>query len=276
MSTRLHALGFPAAWTPTVAALLRTLAAQARAVDVRRGAYRLWRSRDGAELWFHYPRPRTSDTASKAQPGAATATSPQPQAAQGDIITPFHKGQSAVKLRIGRVLAMDRSNPLEGSCLAWLPKTDDGWREQPIVLELVPFARHTIEPMPYMVDAQIACFAHAVWAFDTAEAYVAGTPKHRRLKVGAYSPMTQTEVPEVPLTYRYSPVTLGLVTGRVRRSIRFINPVARAPYYWLALETKRGLFDIIVNPDAVQGDISEGNVAQAYGSFVARFAGTVV
>lgn len=200
----------------------------------------------------------------------------QSQVAQGDIITPFHRGQSAVKIRIGRVLAMDRSNPLEGSCLAWLPRTDHGGREQPIVFELVPYARHTIEPMPNVVDAQIACFAHVVWAFDTAEAYVAGTPKHRRLKVGAYLPVTQTEVPEVPLSYRNSPVTLGLMTGRVRRSIRFINPVTRAPYYWLSLETKRGLFDVLVNPDAVQGDISEGNIAQAYGSFIARFAGTAV
>lgn len=276
MSTRLHALGFPAAWTAEVADQVRALAEQGRVVAARKGSYRHWRSRDGAELWFHYPKVSAPQPAAKGNPADAGSDSSKQARPAIDIIAPFHRGQSAVKVRIGRVLAMDRANPLEGSCLAWLPKTDDGWREQAIVLELVPFAGHVIEPRPYVTTAQIACFAHALWAFDRAEAYAAQTPQHRRIKLGAYSPMAHTDVPEVAVTYRHPPVTLGLVTGIVRRSIRLTNPATGEPYYWLALETKRGLFDVLVNPAVVQGDISEGNIAQAYGSFLARLEKTTV
>lgn len=270
MSTRLHALGFPAAWTAEVAYQMWALAEQSRVVEVKKGSYRHWRSRDGAELWFHFP---MRGQAGATRPSGATSATGNGHV---DIITPFHRGNSSIKVRIGRVLATDRANPLEGSCLAWLPKTAEGWREQAIVVELVPYARHVIEPAPFVTDAQIVCFAHGLWAFDSADRYVAGTPQNRRIKIGAYSPVAQSDVPEVALTYRNPPVTIGLVTGHVRRSIRFINPVTREPYYWLALETRRGQFDVVVNPAVVQGDISEGNVAQACGSFVARLAKTTV
>lgn len=260
MSTRLHALGFPPAWTADVAFQLRGLVEQSRIVETQKGTYRHWRSRDGAELWFHYP---------TRQPRA-----PGSDASRIDIITPFHRGLSAIKLRIGRVLAMDRANPLEGSCLAWLPKTASGWREQAIVFELVPYARHAFGPQPFKTEAQIVCFAHGLWAFDTTDRYISGTPQNRRIKVGAYVPVAQSDVPEVALTYRNPPVTLGLLTGHVRRAIRFINPVTREPYYWLSLDTQRGLFDVVVNPAVVVGDVSEGNVVQACGSFVARLAKT--
>jgi hypothetical protein len=108
------------------------------------------------------------------------------------------------------------------------------------------------------------------------EAYLASTPKNRRIRVGAFSPVTETDVPEVRLTYRYSPITLALMTGIVRQSIRLLNPVTDAPYYWLSLETRRGTFDVIANPSQIAGDISEGNIAQVCGSFVGRLAGTEI
>ena len=37
---------------------------------------------------------------------------------------------------------------------------------------------------------------------------------------------------------------------------------------------ERGTIDVVANPAQVQGDISEGNVAQVLGSFLARLAGT--
>jgi hypothetical protein len=83
-------------------------------------------------------------------------------------------------------------------------------------------------------------------------------------------------VPEVRLIYRYSPVTLALVTGVVRRSIRMQNPVTNVPYYWLSVETRRGTFDVIANPSHISGDISVGNIAQVCGSFVGRLTGTAI
>ena len=271
MSTRLHALGFSATWTQQTAELLEDLArSKARTVDGPKGHYRLWRSQPGAELWFHYP--------ARASAKRPTATAEPPPAAGHRVtaVTPFHRGLSACKIKIGRVLTLDRANPLEGSCLAWLPPITAGGREQVIVLELAPFALQPLKTPPFHATAQIVCFAHSVWAYPDVPAYTAATPGNRRIQAGSFSPITEADVPEVKLSYRYSPVTLGLATGIVKRSIRHINPVTGQPYYWLLLETRRGCFDVVANSDAVTGDISQGHVAQVCGSFLARLAGTPV
>lgn len=269
MSTRLHAMGFPAEWTPEMLTHIETLAAsRAKLVGAAKGNYRVWRSQQGAELWFHYPQRTLRErlTAGDMPPKPA---SPRPVA-----VTPFHRGLSSLPIKIGRYLSVDRVNPLEGSCMAWLPPPASGGQEQVIVLELAPYGLHSLRSPPYTTTAQIVCFTHAVWAFRDAAAYSRETPSNRRIQAGSISPVTEADVPEVKLNYRQSPITLGLATGTVRRAIRHINPETREPYYWMLLETKRGAFDVVANPSHVQGDISEGNIAQVCGSFLARLAGT--
>lgn len=271
MSIRLHALGFPAQWSPTMLEFVATLARDnSKLVGSARGNYRVWRSQQGAELWFHLPQ-RTTRPAEKSEPGTAGNAEAKPSA-----VTPFHRGLSSCEIKIGRYLHVDRANPLEGSCLAWLPAAGPGSREQVIVLELVPYGLQPLRSPPHATTAQIICFAHAVWAFPDGTAYSHQTPSNRRIQLGAFSPVTEADVPEVQLSYASSPITLGIATGVVRRAIRHTNPVTGDPYYWLLLETKRGNFDIIANPAQMTGDASEGHVVQVCGSFVARLSGTPV
>lgn len=274
MSTRLHALGFPAEWTSKMLAEVETLAAsRSRLVGAARGNYRVWRSQQGAELWFHYPQRNTKESP---RASAAGSKPPAPADARPVAVTPFHRGLSNCKIKVGRYLSLDRVNPLEGSCMAWLPPPPAGGQEQVIVLELAPYGLQPLRTPPYTTTAQIVCFAHAVWAFKDPITYSRETPSNRRIQAGSFSPVTEADVPEVKLSYRQSPITLGLATGVVRRAIRHMNPETREPYYWLLLETKRGSFDVVANPLQVQGDISEGNVAQVCGSFLARLSGTSV
>ena len=287
MSTRLHALGFAAQWTPEMLTLIETLAARkSRLVGSAKGNYRVWRSQQGAELWFHYPQRSPKATPPRSTTGRRMQVAPQPPVPAGAkatepeaparpvAVTPFHRGLSNCTIKIGRYLALDRSNPLEGSCMAWLPPSGPEGQEQVIVLELAPYGLQPLRSPPHTTSAQIVCLAHAVWAFRDAAAYSKGTPGNRRIQAGALSPVTEADVPEVKLSYRNSPITLALATGIVRRTIRHINPETREPYYWLLLETRRGTFDVFANPAQVSGDISEGHVAQVCGSFLARLAGT--
>lgn len=271
MSTRLHALGFASEWTPEMLSLIEKLAEnKSKLVGGAKGNYRLWRSQQGAELWFHYPARKGATRTSRAeQPELPLPERPV-------AVTPFHRGLSNCQVRIGRYLAIDRINPLEGSCMAWLPAPAGGGREQVMVLELAPYGLHALRTPAYETTAQIVCFAHAVWAYPDGAAYSRETPSNRRIRVGSINPITEADVPEVKLSYRQSPITLGLATGIVRRAIRHINPATREPYYWMLLETKRGTIDVVANPTQVSGDISEGNVAQVCGSFLARLAGTNV
>ncbi|MGE0627780.1 MAG: hypothetical protein AB7O43_08125 [Hyphomicrobiaceae bacterium] len=284
MSIRLHALGFPADWTAETARLILDLAhANVRIVETIGGRYRLWRSREGAEVWFHEP-----DTSRSA--GRRGANRPHPslrspaaleaieagaieQAGLGiTAATPFHRGLSDCTLRIKRYLAVDRDNPLEGSCQALLPPAADGMNEQPLIVELAPFGLHPPHRLPHKVKAQVLCCAHAVWAFESSARYLDGTPRYRRIATGSVTPVSEADVPDVPFTYHGSPMTLGLATGVIKRSFRHMNPATGMPYYWMLLETSHGAFDVVANPDQVFGDISEGHVAQVCGSFLARLA----
>ncbi len=269
MSTRLHALGFASEWTAEMISLIEMLAAKkSKLVGASKGNYRLWRSQQGAELWFHYPARQAATRSARSE------QSELPLSERPIAVTPFHRGLSSCPIKIGRYLSLDRINPLEGSCMAWLPAPPGGGREQVIVLELAPYGLQPLRTPPYETTAQIVCFAHAVWAHRDVATYIRETPSNRRIREGSINPVSEADVPEVKFSYRQSPITLGLATGTVRRAIRHINPATREPYYWILLETRRGTIDVIVNPAQVSGDISEGNIAQVCGSLLARLAGT--
>ncbi len=271
MSTRLHAMGFASEWTPQMLRHIEVLSAsRSKLVGAAKGNYRVWRSKDGAELWFHYPHRTLRDR-------LTTKVGPVvPEPLRPIAVTPFHRGLSSVPIRIGRYLSADRLNPLEGSCMAWLPPPGVGGRRQAMVLELAPYGLQALRTPPHDATAQIVCFSHRVWSFADAAGYIRQTPGNRRIQNGSISPITATDVPEVELTYGQSPITLGLMTGTVRRAIRYVNPETHDPYYWFLLETRRGAIDVIANPAHVEGDISEGHVAQVCGSFLARLAGAGV
>lgn len=254
------------------AQILDLAANRSRLVGAGKGNYRVWRSAQGAELWFHYPQRVSTRPAEKALPANTAADAPERPVA----ITPFHRGLSKCALRVGRYLPVDRLNPLAGSCMAWLPPHAEGAQEQVVVLELAPFGLQPLRAPPYRTTAQIVFFAHAAWAFPDLTEYGRRTPSNRRLLYGSVSPVSETDVPEVKVSTRKSPLSLTLATGVVRRAIRHINPVTREPYYWLLLETRRGSFDVVVNPAQIEGDISEGHIVQVCGSFTARLSGTPV
>lgn len=252
--------------------ILDLAANHSRLVGAGKGNYRVWRSSQGAELWFHYPQRAAPRPAENGATANAAAHAPERPVA----ITPFHRGLSTCALRIGRYLPLDRLNPLAGSCMARLPPHGEGAQEQVVVVELAPFGLQPLRTPPYKTMAQIVFFAHSAWAFPDLNAYGRQTPSHRRLLYGSVSTVSETDVPEVKVSSRKSPLSLTLATGVVRRTIRHINPVTREPYYWLLLETRRGSFDVVVNPAQVEGDISEGHIAQVCGTFTARLSGTPV
>ena len=75
------------------------------------GNYGIWRSRTGAEVWFHL---------------GATRRRRKPKFIG---LTPFFEGQSDVALKITGPVARDGDNPFEGALTGWV-SPDDGQRRQ--------------------------------------------------------------------------------------------------------------------------------------------------
>jgi hypothetical protein len=267
MSIRLHALGFPCAWEKVVdASLPRIVEGTAREVACESGRYRLWQSRQGAELWLHYPSPDLIDP-------DETAFAGTPALIGLEAITPFHRGTSDLVVRLGELLCFDDELGMEGSVVASLVTPDEKRSSGELIVELVPFALHEAADLPETTRARIVCFAHHVWAFPDRAGYIAGTPGVRLIRPGAIRSVTEDEMPEVPVAYAEPMVTSALATGRVLRSARLKNPITDAPYCWIELLTTYGPLDVIANPETIEGDISDGHLAQVFGSLVARLAG---
>jgi hypothetical protein len=263
MSSRLHALGFPAVWTAHSAKVFDRLLRDGNCRDVNSGSnrYAVWRTTAGAEVWFRMTPPdeTAADTAPNGRNGLAAV----------DEIIPFHTGTSRVSLLIDDWLDGDSEDP--SMCLAHFCGADGDDNEPALLLATAPTVRLTGPyELPITVVGQVVCFAQKLWAYPTDESYAAATPANRRMAVGSVLEVAPRDVPEVPMDFVQSALTLGLASGRVLRAIRHHNPLTDAPYYWVELGTDHGPLDIVANPGSIEGDISIGHVVQVCGSFVAR------
>ncbi|MEZ5853998.1 MAG: hypothetical protein R3D67_04345 [Hyphomicrobiaceae bacterium] len=227
------------------------------------GEYRIWRGRSGAEVWLHYPKRReVRPIRSPRRDAAKPAPAPDFDALGGlKGLSIVHAGASAVAMRMGRALQISDNNPLEGLCVATLPSTRDGEKPIPFTFELVEFAGHR-----HHTDAdaivQVTGLAQKVWGFASELAYLKATPANRLIGSGAVISIDPSDVHDVELIYRPQPGTLWLLTGQVLRATRLINPITSQPYYLIALGTDRGTFDVVANPDVIEGDISVGHTMQ--------------
>ena len=273
MCTRLHAIGFPCEIDRPTADFIAKAASTRRRIVVPRGEYRIWRSPTGAEIWLHYAgtTPSGSGGKSGSRAVAEARMTPAPFDAIADLsgMSIVHGGTSDVPMRLVRAIATSSRNPLEGLGIGALASRRPDERPIVFTFELLGFAQERIS-RPTEVRAQLTGLAQRVWAYPSESAYMAATPSRRLVARGAVADVTATDLADLQLIYRPRPGALWLLTGDVLRSMRLINPVTSRPYYWVSLATDRGNFDIVANPGAIEGDISDGNVVQTVVSVTGR------
>ena len=134
------------------------------------GNYGLWRSRTGAEVWFHLGASEDGNT---------------------EIfgLTPFFEGQSEVSLKITGPVARDGDNPFEGALTGWVSPDDTGEGSYPIIFDAVDFAASANAPWPSIRRVRFAGFARELQAFSSDASYYAarGTPDAEHLKLAAHA-----------------------------------------------------------------------------------------
>ncbi|MDX2158616.1 MAG: hypothetical protein SFW09_19115 [Hyphomicrobiaceae bacterium] len=260
MCTRLHAIGFPCEMDRRTAEFIGTAALNAkRRIACAEGEYRIWRSPAGAEIWLHYPSRDRPFSRTGGSAGTPSGFDPI-----GDLMgmTVVHAGASVMRMRLARVLRVSKDNPLDGTCVAMLGSQRSSDKPIAFTFELVGYAE-TRHATGAEARVRVTALAQWVWAFAREDAYLAATPSHRLIGKGAMAQAEPGMLPDAPLIYRPKPGTLWLVTGEVRRSVRLVNPVTRAPYYWVLLATDRGDIDLVASPDRIEGDVSDGHTLQA-------------
>ncbi len=223
-------------------------------VSCEAGDYSIWRSRTGAEIWFHLPMLGTEDDVR-------------------DIagLTPFYEGLGVVSLEIVERVNRPEDNPFEGAFTAQV-KDPDGTNEgYPLTFDAVDFSAHAARELPFTAAARLVCFAREVRAFADEEAYQAdrsGPLGEIALSPQAFIPLGQFAEPED--CERGGPESTALLTGRVRECRLQTNEVTGRPFHWLLVDSMAASFDVVADPEIIEGEIKEGGTVQVTGIMIGR------
>jgi hypothetical protein len=217
------------------------------------GSYGIWRSRAGAEVWFHLG---PSDDGNTEIFG----------------LTPFFEGQSEVLLKITGPVERDGDNPFEGALTGWVSPDSSSEGSYAIVFDAVDFAALTDAVWPDVRRVRLSGFAREVAAFVSDEAYydARGTPDvdHPKLSAHAFIPVglfaaAQSDEGAEQQTAMQSPASSALLTGKVLEHRTFTNEASGNPFVWMLVESLEATFDVVADPVVISGEITDGGTIEA-------------
>lgn len=253
MASNLSTIGFHFADEDAFRSAMLACAAKASdGVPCADGAYGIWRSQTGAEVWFHLGR---------GDEGKAEIFG----------LTPFFDGKSEVKLRITGAFSDQGESPYEGSLQGWVAPDGEAEGSYPIVFHAVDFAAHRDASWPEVRAVRLSGFAHSIQAFESDEAYYAarGTPDSDSLKLSAHAfiPLGLFNAANDNVNgasdATSGPVTAALLTGKVLEHKTFTNEETSRSFVWLLVESLEATFDIVADPTVISGEIADGSTVEA-------------
>lgn len=251
MASNMSTLGFDYQEQAEFAEAMSKLAGEAvERLTCRDGEYAIWRSRTGAELWFHLSAPG--------------------EEGEREILglTPYFEGRSDNLVNITQAIARPEDNPLEGAFYAWMsPEPESGEGAYPIVFDAVDFAAHKERELPLLVGVRLAGFARELRAFPSAEAYSASTMAEdgkRGLAPEAFIPMGLFAAASGDGSGQASeaPSSTAILTGRVKEHEVLTNEETGQKFVWLLVDSLEGTFDLVADPTVVSGDITVGGTVE--------------
>lgn len=220
------------------------------------GDYAIWRSRTGAEVWFHVTGDRGGDGHLK----------------DHEIIglTPFFEGLSDVAIEVTEAIARPGENEFEGAFHAWVdPDEETGTGVHPIVFDAVDFAAHCDRQMPFLARAKLAGFARDVRVLtddDGTASAKAGSTARSFMAIGLFTAKDQDGEAAAPSSS-------ALLTGEVIDCSELINEETGAAFRWLLVRCAEQTFDILADPDAINGVVKTGSIVEVATVFFGRIVG---
>jgi hypothetical protein len=241
--------------------LLALLAGAASQVfECHHGEYRLWRSKEGAELWFHVAR-------NAGGPSPARAIVPE----LGIIaLTPFHSTRGVVRITVTASVTLQDGNPLAGAYVCYLPSQREGDRALQIVLEMVPYGlTRQVEP-PFEAYVELLGLVTDATIYTSLTDYFVRVTSSQLVAPG-------TVVPQIEGSERDAADLrcMVVVTGVVTECERLESSLSGLPYWRLIVATERGHFDLVAPEAAFDGKPTVGVLIQAKARLIGRTSSQV-
>jgi hypothetical protein len=235
--SQFSAIGFTVSSGEDLAALASHVAERADTVDAGPGQYLRWSSASGEQLWLQMRR-------------------------NGDPMgmNPHFEGRSSIRVGLEARVTRTGHSPLDGSFLAWAnpPGEAASGGEYPFVFDCPDAATHEALALPVVIEAQVAAFAQQLTVHPSEAAYGAAQAE-QGLAFGARSfipsgLISPSGEPVVP------PEAHALIAGVVIEAAERRNAITGRPFWWALLDTVGGTFDVVIDPDLLDGPIASGQV----------------
>ncbi|MBL8882120.1 MAG: hypothetical protein JNL45_03590 [Hyphomicrobium sp.] len=261
MASNLSTIGFQFEGEEQFREAMLACAAQAREqIPCAHGHYGIWRSRSGAEIWFHLG--RTPE-------GAVEIFG----------LTPFFEGKSDVPLALSRTLARESDNPFEGALHGYVkPQSDGEGGSYPVVFDAVDFALSSAAPLPGIYRARLAAFARELSIYPDEEAYYAAHEGSEQpvfaaqafIPIGLFA--AEHDVEKVQGSSGV-PASTVLFTGKIIEHNLFTNEASGREFVWLLVETLDATIDVLADPCIVTGAIEDGGIVEVSALLFGRLIG---
>ena len=242
------------------AAMVRHAAEIVAQAECPAGSLGLWRSRAGAEIWFHLSAPGNGETEIYG-------------------LTPFFDGQSDIPLMITGPVPRGGDSPFEGAYKGWVNPDANGEGVYPLVFDAVDYVMHGAATWPAVKRVRLAGFAREVSAFADEAAYTAArasdNPDIPKLAPKAFIPIglfAAAQAADDDATAEPKPPSsAALLTGRIAEHRTFTNEATGRAFEWLLVESLDATFDVLADPATVKGELAVGGTVEAAVWFFGRF-----
>lgn len=255
MASNLSTIGFVAEDDGVLAACLHNCAREVLdLVDCPAGAYGLWRSRSGAELWFHMVRPEGRDVT------------------EISGYCPFFEGECEVPLKLTERLNRPEDSPFEGLYIGWVAPDDTGEGSYPVVFESVDFNAVEAIELPAIVTARLSAFAQAITVYADEQAYLDRGEDTLNIASQAFLPtgLLAQAARETDDDDGGPPAPTAVFTGTIRSHALRRNEATGADFHWLTVASYDATFDVVADPHVVTGALVEGAIVEVSATMFGR------
>lgn len=260
MITHARCLGYDEAQALVNA--LHTILTESEGYEVENGAYFVWQSPTGAQIWL-------------AMKGKGDEKSSDSSSLEVVDLEPHFDGKGRMQAAVVEMVPYDDTE-LTGALYGWsspLTVEDPESGYYPFSVDLRDFStyRHSWRTLPRMVTLQIAAFAQEAWCFEDEQQYLQSDQ----------SILTETEDEDTGeiVTLRLAPQAMlpinegpsdnvagnyALLTGRIVQLQRLQNPHTGKYFVTMLVDTYGGSVDVVALEDDIEGTPEVNGTVKAY------------
>lgn len=205
------------------------------------GEYAIWRSRTGAEVWFHIEGTDSVGVNERAIAG----------------LTPFYEGGQTIQLVVTESIERDGYNAFEGAFQAKVGGTGDD-AGYPLVFDAVNFSAYRDRKLPARLKVRLAGFARELKAYPSEDAYYAAQTREPAFASKSFVPIGMFSTGSGDEAGKQTPSSYAALTGRVREARVLENEATGRKFQWLSVESLDIPIDVVADLDVVSGAVVEG------------------